>query len=34
MIAIFMGGISIYDYDYPDGPLTNLTVRRQLASLG
>ena len=25
MIAVFMGGISIYDYDYPNGPLANLT---------
>ena len=25
MIAVFMGGIGIYDYDYPNGPLTNLT---------
>ena len=34
MIAVFMGGIGIYDYDYPDGPLTNLTVRRELARPG
>ena len=25
MIAVFMGGISIYDYSYPGGPLSNLT---------
>jgi hypothetical protein len=26
MITLFMGGISDYDYDYPGGPLTNLTT--------
>jgi hypothetical protein len=26
MSSIFMGGISSYDYTYPDGPLTNLTT--------